>query len=509
MNNPYSWNRINLDLIYGRDRLLNEFLSGLPGSNRSSYGLTAGRRMGKTTMLRAIELELKRSADMWSKSGLLIVPAYVDGLALPRPLTLSNIWTTIFAAIQTSVGQPERPIADFADFVACCRELIRSRREAVRVIVLIDEIEHVLACDWADGFFANWRALLTNMPELSANFTAVFSGAQELARLKVDIGSPLMDVLEWRVLTPLGFDDALRLIEEPTNRHESEVVIRTIFDETGGHPMLLQYVMQQVCRIAGPASEQTVREVADEFIKDRGWQFAEWWNKHCSEVAQRIYLRLSFDRWTTLRDLVLEFGTKSANDSVEILQHVGLIESDEDGLKLRRLGRMFSRWQQQFGTLVGSGGFDAEVAARLRLLDSALSAKYLAAWGILASDLPNYSGAVSECRDVITHVLHMLAPDADVTTELGFRFEAGQSTPTRRQRARYVARARDLSSEQGKTVGSEVELLEARSNQVALLVGGGYAVASALTHTTATRELAYQALRLADSVLLQLLPHHA
>lgn len=167
---------------------------------------------------------------------------------------------------------------------------------------------------------------------------------------------------------------------------------------------------------------------------------------------------------------------------------------------------MFERWQKEYGTIIGTGGFDHEVSARLRALDANLVSKYISAWGILTSNLMNYSGAVSEVRDVITLVLHKLAPDDKVTAAIGFKFEMNLSAPTRRQRARYIARQNDLSTEQAKTVGSEVELLETRYDQIASIVSGGYSFASALTHTTATRDLAHQALRLSDSILLQLLP---
>lgn len=506
MNNPYAWNQVNINLVFGRDRLLNELLSGLPGANRCSFGLTAGRRMGKTTVLRAVESEISHSSAIWTADGLLVIPVYIDGLALPRPLTPSQLWSAILGKVQVALAGTTSTVSDFSEFVELTRELIEQREEAVRIVVLIDEIEHILVCDWADGFFANWRALLTNMPGLSNCFTAVFSGAQELARLKADIGSPLMDVLEWRMLGPLGFEDAQRLIEEPTRRQETPVVLSTIYSETGGHPMLLQYLMQRICHTDCPTTVDAVRAVANGFISARGWQFGEWWNKYCSETAQRIYFRLEASEWTPRRDLVREFGSRDANDAVDILRHVGLAEESDDGLNVRRIGQMFERWQRDHGAIIGTGGFDPIVAARLRALDHDLAAKYLSAWGILTSNLMNYSGAVGEVRDVITLVLHQLAPDDSVIAEVGFKFEGSQKTPTRRQRARYIARQNDLSSEQGKTVGSEVELLESRCEQIALIVSGGYSVASALTHTTATRDLAHQALRLSDSILLQLLP---
>jgi len=91
MKNPYAWNTVDPELCYGRDKLLSELLSGLPGSPRYSFGLTGGRRMGKTTLLRRVEEDLRAGIAQWQTGGLLVIPIYVDGLSLPRPLAASDV----------------------------------------------------------------------------------------------------------------------------------------------------------------------------------------------------------------------------------------------------------------------------------------------------------------------------------------------------------------------------------------------------------------------------------
>jgi len=50
--------------------------------------MALGRRMRKSTLLRRLETELKTKISLHS-SELLIIPIYVDGLSLPRPLSAS------------------------------------------------------------------------------------------------------------------------------------------------------------------------------------------------------------------------------------------------------------------------------------------------------------------------------------------------------------------------------------------------------------------------------------
>lgn len=65
MKNPYSWNTVNSALFYGQERLdlLLDMIDGLTGSPRSSFGITGSRRMGKTTLLRRLEQDLRSGGE--------------------------------------------------------------------------------------------------------------------------------------------------------------------------------------------------------------------------------------------------------------------------------------------------------------------------------------------------------------------------------------------------------------------------------------------------------------
>ena len=104
MKNPYVWNAIDPDMCYGRDTLLHDLTSGLVGCPRYSFGLAGGRRMGKTTVLRRVQRDLLARTDEWKAGQLLVIPIYVDGLALPRPLTENDIWELLLRQLPPSRG---------------------------------------------------------------------------------------------------------------------------------------------------------------------------------------------------------------------------------------------------------------------------------------------------------------------------------------------------------------------------------------------------------------------
>ena len=513
MKHPYVWNTINTELCYGRDDLLTDLLEGLPTDPPTSFGIAGGRRMGKTTLLRRVERDLRAGIERWRQGGLRVIPIYVDGLALPRPLSVSDIWALLFREIQSALMDRADPLdqSEFDGFKRAVGPVLRNLDERPRVIIIFDEIEPIVVCDWADAFLSHWRALLSNTPGLSQFFSAVFAGARETDALRRDVGSPLKDVLEWRSLRSLRYEDACALMQNPIDTQWSDPFLRRVYRETGGHPMLLQYVMQHVCDALRATDDesaacQLVERAVTEFSLQRGWQFGDWWGRYCSPTAQRIYARLPDDgSLLPLRDLTHEYGLDEANDGVEILQHVGLATAPDDVLSYRYSGEMFRSWYRRYGSLTDAAMHDAELHRRLSEIGEDLSSKYISAWRSYQTKMPNYSGLVHEMRDILTHLLNRLAPDDQVGAEADFQPERGQSRPTRRQRVRYVAHEQQ-SAERTREIVSDYELLETECDLLSRVVSRAYASSSGLAHTTTTRVRAYRVLKQWESIFAQLIP---
>jgi AAA+ ATPase superfamily predicted ATPase len=354
MKNPYSWNSVNPDICFGRDKLLQEMLSGLPGSPRFSFGIAGARRMGKTTLLRKVEKELTASIPQWKDGGLHVIPIYIDNLALPESFKANHIWGKIArdaaAALNNSEFSREIVIEDFDAFKDYLIKLLEQFQRRPRIIVLFDEIERIVARDWGRSFFDHWRSLLSNSPGLSEYFTAVFSGAREMELLRRDdLGSPLKDILEWRNLRVLDYEDACELMQMPIEHDWENAMMEYIYDETGGHPMLIQYVMQQVYNTDDNiAAQKAARAAVDKFTNDRGWQFSEWWEKYCTLNAQKIYNRLSItESPVRINTLASGLGYYEADKAIEILQHIGIVkETNENNGFFICSGKMFQNWHK-------------------------------------------------------------------------------------------------------------------------------------------------------------------
>ncbi|MGP6463000.1 pPIWI-associating nuclease domain-containing protein [Pseudomonas parakoreensis] len=511
MINPYRWNQLQLEIVYGRSTLVGEMLKALPSPNGNSFGITAARRMGKTTVMRLVERDLLNGLQIYSDSGTAIVPIYIDGLTLPRPLSAQLIWGLIYKELVKHLAPDTHCSSsemEFLDFVKKSSEIFDSLEKVPKAIVIFDEIEHIVVNDaWAGSFFANWRALLSNYPSLSGYICAVFSGAREMANLQHDIGSPLMDVLEWRTLKSLNFEDALKLMSEPANLTIEEEVCEYIHNETGGHPMILQYAMQKLLNSSNPINMENAKLVISDFESHRSRQFHEWWDKYCDTTSQLVYKALPLDHsFKNIASFANEMGGYETSKAIDILQHIGIAELDEEKTQIKRRCLMFTRWAVKYATDISTAAHDSSLAGMLESLNITYRDKYISAWRIYCQEMPNYSGAVSEMRDLVTQTLHYVAPSDAVEHQPNFKHERDQTTPTRRQRVAYLFGA--SGKEQGKALASEDELLEAHALQLAGLVSKSYANASALTHTSASRPLAYTAIKQAESILAQLITRH-
>ena len=410
MNNPYSWNSVNPDLCYGRDGLLSEMLSGLPGSPRFSFGLAGGRRMGKTTFLRRIQKELSSSIDQWRQGGLIVVPVYIDGLALPETFTPSYIWTLIAQEIARVLDfEKISSSLEFDTFKATLQSPLINSSLRPRIIVLFDEVERIVAAEGSRSFFNHWRALLNNSPDLSEYFTAVFSGAREMAILRQEgWGSPLKDILEWRNLQVLEYEDSCRLMQKPIKQEWPENILRLIYEESGGHPMLIQYIMQYICSSSEADTESAVRKAVNKFSKERSWQFSEWWNKYCDQKSQQIYAFLPDDGSPIpLAEITREFGDYVVDTSKEVLKHVGLITEEDDGYLIRYTGKMFRRWYNEHKLLSGSLTHKTTMYSQLsNLAGPAAAQEYVNAWNMFRENIiDNQPMALEKMRNIFEQVL--------------------------------------------------------------------------------------------------------
>jgi len=357
-SNPYNWQQVNPDFLYGNSRLnlVNTLKNGL--SNGRSFGMTGGRRMGKTTLLRRVEKEILKYSQEAKNGGLLVVPVYIETLAIQSSISSGVIYQEIIQRLNQRLREQyidldlslDYEVYDpqaLKDYLCQAINLVASHR--LQVIFMFDEIELISQASWGRSFFANWRSLLSNTPSLQEYISAVFCGADEMFKISRDVGSPLGNILEWQELELLSLEDTARLLCDPIQYTWADDFIEKVFTSTGGHPFIIQYLMQTVCSLELDSANQSLEEAKRQFLRNQRFQFKNWWDKFDSSTRM-IYMRLAEGKPLSRISILKEFGD-SSDRSISILSHTGVANYNWETGYLNYAGSLFKDWFDQFGDL--------------------------------------------------------------------------------------------------------------------------------------------------------------
>jgi hypothetical protein len=114
----------------------------------------------------------------------------------------------------------------------------------------------------------------------------------------------------------------------------------------------------------------------------------------------------------------------------------------------------------------------------------------------------SYRGAANELREALREALDHLAPDKVVEDQPNFKYAKDQTKPTRKQKARFILRARGQSRTAMKV---PEDALEAVEEKVSIVVSAAYGRANVSTHVETERIEVIQVKRYVDAVLAELL----
>lgn len=212
--------------FFGREQEINRILAN-PDTNHAILGI---RRIGKTSLLRETERILKESDEAarvvyLECSDLLCTDDYIREVVRklnPRELPRVHMQKYVFF---------------FPNFLERMSKLLKAK-----IIFLLDEIDNLVIMQRGD-----WE--LFRMLRASSNKGAcqyIIAGFREAMREQYMLDSPFYNFAQELRLNEFSRQQARELIVTPMEnlrvriRNEEEVVNR-IFEETAGHPNLIQY----------------------------------------------------------------------------------------------------------------------------------------------------------------------------------------------------------------------------------------------------------------------------
>lgn len=137
--------------------------------------------------------------------------------------------------------------------IADLEQLRQPLGDQVRFVLLVDHPEAAVEKGWADALFGHLRLLITDDVArspggswLSSDRMAVVVAGAETIHRSSFAARGLLAVVEEVALRSLKWREVRELVDEPIGRRAENELISRICWATGGHPWLLQYVLEEL-----------------------------------------------------------------------------------------------------------------------------------------------------------------------------------------------------------------------------------------------------------------------
>lgn len=118
----------------------------------------------------------------------------------------------------------------------------------------------------------------------------------------------------------------------------------------------------------------------------------------------------------------------------------------------------------------------------------------------------SFRGTANELREVMRETLDHLAPDGEVQSAEGFKFEQGKTKPTQKQKVRHILGSRGVKKTARQTPEAAAVLVEERT---AFVTRASFERGNLSAHIASTGQEVRQLKMYVDSVLGELLEIHA
>lgn len=342
MTNPYNCT-IPGNLFIGRDEIRRELTTGFQNGN--SYAVLGGRRCGKTSLLMQLEkdLENKRLGPYTP----IPLRFSVQGLGKVTPSMLfEEIYDSVARRTENppawetpESGREYRSFLKHLDRIA--PNLIETYGPDWLVIMLVDELDAAVVHLKDDQFFQNLRNFLMES-RFNRNFRLAATGVKDLASLVFSGSSPLNN-LRHKYLGVLNGESSLELVRKgfPDFDEQTETV-KTIKGATGGHPYLLQRILEKLWPNTG--TDLKSLDPGDFFKQYR--DFKSWMNTF-GPAEKEVYKILARSPGGTMDILdIKKQATDSVrlevDDAVTVLGYHGVVDDSTDEIEIA--GTMFRDW---------------------------------------------------------------------------------------------------------------------------------------------------------------------
>ncbi|MBW4561006.1 MAG: ATP-binding protein [Mojavia pulchra JT2-VF2] len=355
--------------FFGRSELINTMLKS-PFQVRILLG---GRRLGKTSALRAVEWNLLNPKTNYSRHAF---PVLIN-LQLEQPKDLDNLRYLLIARLREAIERwREVPLAEirqmYRDFLSQIKggevtlsflkqldiklninnpdserrlnndsfrlAFLKTTEELRKlnfqgVCFLIDGAEFIVRQNWATDAWSYLRGLKDTDTAIKPCLGLLLSGYRDLKEYQQRVGSPLLNIAEIEWLAPLTEEETKQLISDRAEQEKislSEDKITSVIEWSGCHPYLIQQALNLI--FDSNHQQDSRANLIDKLLQQHDKDFSAWWNaEHLSgsfgEDERKIYSALIEKRKATAKDLAqyTSFSRAKVIDALEVIAGTGII----------------------------------------------------------------------------------------------------------------------------------------------------------------------------------------
>jgi hypothetical protein len=329
------------------ERVLESILTPVP----VAFLVVGGRRIGKTSFLWEIERRLDQAQQARA--------AYLDLGLLPHEPQPRHLFHHIARAVSYKlVGGTEqaRSLGEFSDDPEELNRLVgfitqlADEESVPRVIIMLDELELLKQHKWLTTVLRNFRATMANREHGGRLAFLATAGREDLEMEISDFGVPVMkfEIVPLRALRQPEFQKLVREpIEEPQHRLSQDSEDR-IWDETGGHPYLVHWIMSRLWDMhQGDLSQSQSTEVSDviqQFYTET-IHLGFLYSSHFRLLERELYQLLADAPSGLLRQEISQKLTvpgREINSSLRVLEQSGVVRREDNRYFCN--GQMFKSW---------------------------------------------------------------------------------------------------------------------------------------------------------------------
>ena len=373
--NPFNYLRsVPPAAFLGRWPLVRTIAQDLLGASDNSHAIIAGRRLGKTSLLRALEHHLlDPSAPDYGHTAV-VVRVTLEALRLTSEahffaIVLERLRTRLAHAKRVSTGAaPARPPLDDGLLDRCADRLTAERtlipfevavahiferlsyvQGPTRLVLLLDEMDAILGAECHELLMGQLRATVSDS-DIADGVRLVAAGSRRFLDDVNRPGSPFLNVLKIHYLQAFD-EDVFASLAARCDALPDEAR-REVWRQSGGHPFLAQYLLHNLwlggCERATPA---TVRQLVDDFLHELG-TYLSGWAKDLGTSGLAAYDRFVDESgWIDEITLINDIGPGSGDvrGDLAALWYHGFILQGDHWRRYRRAGDLLRQWHVQEG----------------------------------------------------------------------------------------------------------------------------------------------------------------